>query len=358
MATEFTRINDPVGFGVSSSKTAKPIRNDLGDVSVIQDFFNQIPASEGGSKESPLTVNGKITGPNDPTVQVIRRFQQTQFGFQDGVVDPRQKTENRMHEILQRLLGGDDPPAPATKTLDILIRIMGQDPAAAAAGTPTGDGQSAIGVPAAEALRPLIETAEYLETHAPVLLINFNGGGGLRNPASDPTDKIVAIVKNVRSTAVSSPGKVVIYGWSSGGRNAATLTRALVNKEKIAVAYLGIADGAFDNAKDTERTAGVTVGTGQNFFEAVSNDLDKDFPGEFEFHGDVTGCVNQSFDTQPFYQDAKAKYDKDKAGRFVVTDRQKRKLAINFFDDVHKKAVQDGHVTIQASAIATLKAKS
>jgi hypothetical protein len=352
VASEFPFIANPVGFGVSSSPNRKPIVNDSDDVSAVQKMLNRIPASQGGTAENPLDVGTEISGPNDPTVRAIRRFQQVQFGFQDGVVDPSQKTENRLHGIVD----GQAPPNPptpptATKTSDFVIRIMGQDPAAPVAGQPTDEGQGGIAVPEVKDLRKFIESPDYLQTHESVTIINFNGGGGQRNRASDPTDTILNLLKSKRSAA-ASPGKVIVYGWSSGGRNSATLARKLVAND-IAIDYLGIIDAAFDNAGDGERTAGVQATISHNFFEAVSNTIDPKFG--FEFHGPVTGCqLNQSFDKLPFFQQRKAKFDKDINGTFVVSDRQRLKISTDFFDDVHKEAVQNGHALVQATILNLL----
>jgi hypothetical protein len=106
MAISFLGIKDPVGFGTSSASNHKPVKNNPDDVSIVQDSLNQIsPAKGGPSKKLPTT--GKIMGgASDPTVRAIRDFQRFHFGFEDGVVDPNNKTEQKIHEILAGGGGG------------------------------------------------------------------------------------------------------------------------------------------------------------------------------------------------------------------------------------------------------------
>jgi hypothetical protein len=342
-------IREPVGFGNSSLAGHRPIRNRAGDVSVIQDMLGRIAAEDGGSPG--LKVTEKILGPNDPTVVAIRKFQRKQFGFEDGVVDPGAKTEKK----LQQLSGGDEPaptpPVPESVTIDTVVRIMGQDPRSGLAGKPTAEGQGLIFVPEAADLETTIATPDYTAKNFRLDLINFFGGGGRANPASDPTKAIMDLIRAKRQAAQTpgsakiSFGRMIVYGWSIGGRNAATLARQL-NTEGIAIDYLGIIDAAFDDENDGERTGTVKANKADNFFEGVSNDLRGEFP-EFEFHGDIQGCQNQRLeDSDLFYRNRKKQFDDGK---------HSKKAAILCFDDLHKKAVTDGHRTAQGKVLGLLK---
>ena len=354
---QFARINEPVGFGQSSLRGHKPVANKPDDVQNIQDLLAKVPEVQGGTPG--LKSTGKILGPSDPTVTAIKKFQFKQFGWSDGVVDPKQKTEDRIHELLE----SPEPPDPATQTQDILIRILGQVPTNSAAGTKTQEGQAAIGVPNAPSLAGMINTPDYLAKHPSIHLINFNGGGGRANERSDPTDAIVREVKAVAaalagpSTVKTDLGKIVIYGWSSGGRNAVTVCQALQNDFKVT--YVGIIDGAFDDQNDAVRTRGVSPKAGDNLFEEVSNILTLDSELKtpagapfFEFHGPVTGATNTPLNGE-FYQNEKRKYEEAK--KKALTQRGRLQAADEFFDNVHKQAVIEGHAAVQGKAIRILK---
>lgn len=88
-----TRLIFPVGRGTSSTGRA-PV-NDPQDVQALQQLLNNIDADDGGP-DSPLTVNGIM---DDDTYAAINKFQKRQFGWQDGVVDPRQRTLRKLNEL-------------------------------------------------------------------------------------------------------------------------------------------------------------------------------------------------------------------------------------------------------------------
>src|SRR5688500_15792178 len=98
-----SKISEPVGFGKSSLTGHRPIRNIEADVRAVQTMLKEVPADKGGTPS--LTVTGKISGPKDPTIAAINKFQQKNFGFHDGVVDPTSKTETS----LRALVGADGP---------------------------------------------------------------------------------------------------------------------------------------------------------------------------------------------------------------------------------------------------------
>lgn len=110
MAIESLDLSEPVGFGNSSLRNHRPVRNLRIDVVQVQEALNQIPFDRGGASPK-LVVNGTISGPNDPTVVAIRRFQQKTLGFQDGVVDPDNKTAHQLNAAL----GPSPKPQPQPK---------------------------------------------------------------------------------------------------------------------------------------------------------------------------------------------------------------------------------------------------
>ncbi|MFL5245053.1 MAG: hypothetical protein ACJ8FY_23370 [Gemmataceae bacterium] len=350
MAT-FVNITEPVGFGFSSLAGHRKVQNITSEVSTIQDMLGQISADDGGTPG--LSVTGKIIGPNDPTILAIRRFQKKQFGFEDGVVDPGAKTERRLHEVL----GSDNPPPPPVLpdgvTFDTVVRIMGQDPKSVFAGKPTAEGESLAFIPDAVGFSAAVETPEYKAENLRLVLINFFGGGGRANPASDPTQTILDLIL-AQQQAAQTPGSVkigfrrmIVFGTSIGGRNCATLARRLVN-EKIHIDYLGLIDAAFDDENDPERRAPVVADQADNFLQAVSNDLRGEFP-EFEFHGLVPGCQNTKMeDTNNFYRTRKKRFDDER-------HFNRKKDASNCFDDLHAKAVQDAHQIAQRKVLQLLR---
>jgi len=66
--------------------------------------LNAVPAAQGGPLQK-LSLTGKM---NDTTLKAIRHFQQQQFGWQDGVVDPNKVTITRLRSLVQGggLVGG------------------------------------------------------------------------------------------------------------------------------------------------------------------------------------------------------------------------------------------------------------
>ena len=87
------RLIFPVGEGLSS--TGRDSVNQPDDVTALQDALNDLLPNEGGPID-PLAVTGIM---DLPTGQAIRRFQKMHFGWQDGVVDPRQKTLQKLNEM-------------------------------------------------------------------------------------------------------------------------------------------------------------------------------------------------------------------------------------------------------------------
>jgi hypothetical protein len=357
MAVQFVGIKQPVGWGKSSLAGAKPVSNADSDVSLVQDMLNQIPASAGGRNDPSggvpkLAVNGNIGGPMDPTVQAIRTFQQRQFGWADGVVDPDSNTERRMHRILGSQPGGDI--TPTAKKQDMIVLVKGFDPNNPAAGQkdPTGAAEPLINFPTADFLRQTVEDAPgYLQTHNSVIVEYWNGGGGAAKPSSDPTDAVIASIKDAVGKAVLAGGtfdRLVLLGYSIGGRNAATIAREVAAQHLPRLAYLGIADAAFDNENDAARTSpGINPRQSDNFFVKVTNELRQKFLPGLEFHGEITGCTNSSLDNDLIVKARKEEFDS-------AHHLQPKKDAFLYFNKQHGHAVGKGMLIARSKAIATL----
>ena len=250
--------------------------------------------------------------------------------------------------------GGAPPIVPtALKTQDVFVQILGADPSGIRAGEPTLDGFLKVNAPRPAQIAERVNDAQYLAGHRPVVMVNFRGGGGRANPASDPADKVVALVAAARRAAGLSgaaAGKVCVVGFSIGGRGAVSAARKLV-AAGIPVTYLGLVDAAFDGAGDVVRTQPVGAGVLENIFESVHHFVLAKFPG-FEFHGDVGGQAGVPLDGQPFYRQARAA---DEA-RFnaASSDRDKRAVADAHFIRVHDQAVKDNYPIIIRRAISQL----
>ncbi len=65
------------------------------DVETVQSLLNQVPADSGGP--SPLLDTDGIVGPL--TIAAIKKFQKFHLGFQDGRVDPKNKTIAKLNEF-------------------------------------------------------------------------------------------------------------------------------------------------------------------------------------------------------------------------------------------------------------------
>lgn len=79
--------------------------NKLPDVQTVQSLLNQVPAAQAGP--DPLLVVDGLVGPL--TIGAIRKFQQKQFGWNDGRVDPNNKTIKRLNDF-------DKAPLPGSPT--------------------------------------------------------------------------------------------------------------------------------------------------------------------------------------------------------------------------------------------------
>jgi len=109
------RLIFPVGEGLSS--TGRDSVNQPDDVTALQDALNDLLPNEGGPID-PLAVTGIM---DVPTGQAIRRFQKMHFGWQDGVVDPRQKTLQKLNEMRRT------PMSPLDTTLNPTPRLVPQN---------------------------------------------------------------------------------------------------------------------------------------------------------------------------------------------------------------------------------------
>jgi hypothetical protein len=92
------------------------------DVRTVQRFLNAIPVPLGGPQ--PKLATDSLVGPH--TIGAIRRFQQTQLGFQDGRVDPNQRTIGKLGELLALLRQGADRVLPGLMSR---LRSLGMLPA-------------------------------------------------------------------------------------------------------------------------------------------------------------------------------------------------------------------------------------
>lgn len=111
MPVEFAKIKEPVGAGSSSAGSHRPIKNLTDDVKVIQETLNTLKVEDGGASPK-LPLSGAISGASDATVTAIRAFQRLHFGWEDGVVDPGNKTESKMRELLKLHGPRIEPPKP------------------------------------------------------------------------------------------------------------------------------------------------------------------------------------------------------------------------------------------------------
>jgi peptidoglycan hydrolase-like protein with peptidoglycan-binding domain len=79
-------IRDSVGTGGT---------NNAADVLAVQQLLNDVSSNEGGP--APQLAEDGIIGPN--TINAIKHFQMTHFGFEDGRVDPGKKTLIKLVEF-------------------------------------------------------------------------------------------------------------------------------------------------------------------------------------------------------------------------------------------------------------------
>ena len=70
-------------------------KNQTSDVRIVQERLNEVPKPSGGPTVT-LDVDG-VVGPK--TVAAVKRFQQVQMGFSDGLIDPDGPTASRLVEF-------------------------------------------------------------------------------------------------------------------------------------------------------------------------------------------------------------------------------------------------------------------
>lgn len=283
------------------------------------------------------------------------------------ILGPGQRVPDRIVGIktiaaLDAIMGGQ-PPKPVTSQFqDIVVRILGFDPNNAEAGKQTSaeqeqngtDGQPAIQVPSVSELRTMINTEKYLKLHNPVVILNFNGGGGQANARSDPTTNILTALRQARSAAAASksePGKIILYGWSIGGRAAAVAARAIKADPAInqPLDYLGVIDAAWDSKDDVARKDAVNVLAGDNIFQSASNVLlDDPDSGITEFHGTLPGVNNFDLNRDGSW------FSRQMIDFLKGTHIRKKRAAFEFFNITHKNAVIIGHRAVQTKVLNIL----
>lgn len=235
---------------------------------------------------------------------------------------------------------------------DIFIRVLGQDPFLPAAGERTSDGQTAVGIPDTANLADRINKLPgYLTSHLPVKIEDWNGGHESKGVRKTPNKSIVDAVAEHRKQlqAASSDsreallGKVILFGASSGGRNAVQIVGDLRNIG-ISVTYLALLDAAFDDGNDPLLGGNFFAGDGDSFYENVTNFLVAD---GFEFHGVVRGTLDINLGGRDdFYLNEKRRFD----NQLFHTAADK----VNLFVKCHVKAITDGYRTAESKALALL----
>src|SRR6266545_182883 len=80
---------------ITAAVGTPPALNHFSDVETVQSLLNQVPDTEGGP--SPLLDVDGMIGPL--TIAAIRRFQQRQFGWNDGRVDTNKVTIARLNDF-------------------------------------------------------------------------------------------------------------------------------------------------------------------------------------------------------------------------------------------------------------------
>src|SRR5262245_50233720 len=80
---------------ITAAVGTTPALNRAQDVETIQTLLNQVPANQGGP--NPLLDLDGLIGPL--TIGAIRKFQSFHLGFNDGRVDPGQKTLAKLNEF-------------------------------------------------------------------------------------------------------------------------------------------------------------------------------------------------------------------------------------------------------------------
>jgi dienelactone hydrolase len=249
------------------------------------------------------------------------------------------------------------------------VRLLGIAPADPQAGAETERGQANIGVPAKNEFEALIRTDDYPKSRQ-LQVFNFNAGLA----GSDPTAKVFARVVALRalSEKAAPGGKLIIMGYSLGGRNAATLAQRLT-QAKVPISYLALLNAAFNNSKDPAASTAVSVEMGDSFAFLRTNELvpddaaaaptiEKPLPG-FEVRAHVPGCGTRPFDGQKFFEDERTKYEAEK--KRIVEEvhpnlkmRQLRRTAEDYFFKVHAEAIRLGYSAAQGKAVRLLHGKS
>lgn len=235
---------------------------------------------------------------------------------------------------------------------DIFIRVLGQDLNSAACGTTTTEGQPILGIPPTATLADKINGMQgYRSSHLPIKIEDWNGGHESKGIGKTPNKAIVdALVEHRRQVQASGSdtqenllGKIILLGTSSGGRNAVQIAADLKNAG-FSISYLALLDAAFDNGGDPLLGGNGFVGSGDSFYENVTNFL---VPDGFEFHGAVAGTTDNNLGNRDdFYLSAKRRFDT----QLFHTGGDKMAL----FVACHVKAVTDGYRIAEDKALQLL----
>ena len=253
---------------------------------------------------------------------------------------------------------------PNAKIQDFFIQIKGWNPSDKTAGLPVDSesldaDETKIGIIPPSKLKQMVETPEYLKTHAELYTWIWKGGFSAVDGPKGVLHYIDLQLQTYR------PGKIIITGYSIGARNAIQLAQQLQNSthRHLEITFLGLSDPAFQNETDPVRQAGVNVKAGINFFQTATRRLAAD---GFEFNGDIQGIKDQRDVTgdgtiqqaiTKFEADLKAANDdtKQKVVHPLEWRRRVAQLKRDLFDTCHDRAVQLTYPEVLKAATAALK---
>lgn len=206
---------------ITAAVGTAPASNRPQDVETIQSMLNQVPPNQGGP--TPLLDADGMVGPL--TIGAIKKFQKFHFGFQDGRVDPNQKTHTKLNEF------DLDPTTGNPVKFQEFQPNFGFDPAGQFPGT------------AAWQMVPLQGSK----------LVRVVGGGGVSSVTSNNPGiaRPLFLGAAVQIFGVAA-GSTVIKLRGAGGRVLARLDVTVKRKRTMKTSFFFVQD----NVRKTNRTAG------------------------------------------------------------------------------------------------------
>jgi hypothetical protein len=320
---------------------------------IRKDLLPSLPDNKDGPGDYGVgTRNAVRKYKSDPSHKIVRQGQAL-----DDIIGRMTITQIDNDLVTLQGKAAPTPPTPpvAAKTQDVYIKIFGFN-----RGNDSQQGtDQSNSVQAVKFAADINGQPGYLDSHAPLQTVWFNGGFA----ATNPTDKIVKKIEPLKANTGVPLGKVMLSGGSSGGKSATEVANKLADKN-VRVDFIALWDAAFqredlvdptqfDKPENFNLDSPATlhfksVRGGRlkiNFFQSWGHCHDKNQ----EIHGFVDGFVPQDMTNSPQVERVKQEF----AQTIFKTGSAKQKA----LDDAHTAVFVVGRDLAEATVRTLLKPK-